>query len=435
MKIVVLGGGIIGTTSAWYLNQLGHAVTVVERQRAVGLETSFANGGQISVSHARPWAGPEVFTKAPGWLGRPDSPILLRWKSLLPIGDYRQWSLFLRWWYAFLRQCTPANSNKNITEIMQLALQSRTALQQLRQQLALQYEQFAGGILHLYTSQQEFTASQPAASLMRSIGLDRRPLSVTECLDIEPALAAARHLLVGGDFTPSDESGDAFLFTCQLAQHAQSAGVNFRFNSCVRKIVSTDKSSARISHIELSTGEVLAADAYVIAMGSYSPLLLYPLGLRLPIIPVKGYSLTLTLGEDSIAPCISLTDDEYKIVISRFGNRLRVAGTAEFNGYDLNLDSATSQRRCALLLRRIHELFPRLQAQGEPEYWCGLRPVTPSGVPYIGQGRFTGAYHNLWLNTGHGTLGWTMACGAGQRLAQLMSAADTPPSAAVLCTL
>ena len=404
MRVLVLGAGVVGTTSAWYLARAGHQVTVVDRQPVAGNETSFANGGQISVSHAEPWANPHVLPRFLKWLGREDAPLLWRWRA-----DPAQ----LAWGVRFLGECLPGRTRRNIAAIVAMALYSRGRLQALREELGLQYDHLERGILHIYTDRAELSAAIKAARVMRQFGLDRDTVDVDKCLEIEPALAGARHLLVGGDYTRSDESGDAHKFTCALAERAQAAGVDFRFGLSVEQIAPGGSKIAGVLVRGEGGSELLTADAYVVALGSYSPLLLKPIGVGLPVYPAKGYSATLTLAEGSLAPTVSLTDDERKLVFSRLGNRLRIAGTAEFNGYNLELNPV----RCRALIDRTRQLFPRLETVGEPTMWCGLRPATPSNVPYIGQTR----YRNLWLNTGHGTLGWTMACGSAASLAELMS--------------
>lgn len=406
----MLGAGVVGTTTAWYLARAGHEVTVVDRQAQAGMETSFANGGQISVSHAEPWANPHVFSRFRQWLGREDAPLLWRWRA-----DPAQ----LAWGLRFLGQCLPGATRRNMAAIVALALYSRQQLGLLRSELDLQYDQLQRGILHFYTDPGEFAAASEAARLMRAQGVDRDTLDVDGCLQIEPALADARHLLVGGDYTRSDESGDAHLFTRALAGKASAAGVAFRFGLHIEKLATGGRQVAGVVVGDSAGAELLTADAYVVALGSYSPCLLRPLGIRVPVYPAKGYSATLTLADDSHAPSVSITDDERKLVFSRLGNRLRVAGTAEFNGYDLSADPV----RCQALLDRTRQLFPKLAVEGEPAFWCGLRPATPSNVPLIGRSRLS----NLWLNTGHGTLGWTMACGSGAALADLVGGRRPAP--------
>jgi D-amino-acid dehydrogenase len=410
LKVLVLGAGVVGTTSAWYLSRAGHQVTVVDRQPVAGNETSFANGGQISVSHAEPWANPHVLPQVVKWLGREDAPLLWRWRA-----DSAQ----LAWGLRFLLECLPGRTRQNIAAIVSMALYSRSCLRTLRAELGLQYDQLERGILHVYTDRQDFARAAEAARLMRQLGLDRDTVDVDRCLQLEPALADAGHLLVGGDYTRSDESGDAHQFTQALAGHAQAGGVDFHLATTIERIATAGGKVAGVVVHNGKAPELLTADAYVVALGSYSPLLLRQIGYSVPVYPAKGYSATLTLAEDSHAPTVSLTDDERKLVFSRLGNRLRVAGTAEFNGYNLDLNPV----RCQALIDRTRQLFPRLQTVGEPAFWCGLRPATPSNVPLIGRTRFA----NLWLNTGHGTLGWTMACGSGAALADMMSGSLPDP--------
>ena len=410
MKILVLGAGVIGTTSAWYLAQAGHEVMVVDRQPIPGKETSFANGGQISVSHAEPWANPHVFSRLVKWLGREDAPLLWRWRA-----DPAQ----LAWGLRFLGECLPGKTRHNIAAAISLSQYSRECLGKLRRELDLTYDQLERGILHIFTDNEEFATAIQAADVMRQFGLDRTTVDVEQCLEIEPALTDVKHRLVGGDFTPSDESGDAHKFTRLLAERATNAGVRFYLNFSVDRIASSGRQIAGVVGHGPNGGELLTADAYVVALGSYSPLLLKPLGVSLPVYPAKGYSATLQLAENAMAPSVSITDDERKLVFSRLGNRLRIAGTAEFNGYNLDL----SPVRCQALIDRARQLFPRLKIEGEPDFWCGLRPATPSNLPFIGRTR----YPNLWLNTGHGTLGWTMACGSGAALADLMSGRAAEP--------
>lgn len=404
MRVAVLGCGVVGVTSAWYLAQAGAEVTVIDRQPEPGLETSFANGGQIAVSHAEPWANPGTPLNALSWLGQEDAPLLFRLKM--------DWQL-LSWTLRFLQECTPGRTRQNMRQIVALANYSRDCLKALRADLAafggINYDHLERGIIHFYTDKNEFRRAIQAAAVMHDFGCKRRLLSVDECVAIEPALSQAAHMMLGGDFSSDDESGDAHQFTCQLADHCKRVGVEFRLD---QEIVALKQERGLLTSVALADGSSFQADNYVLALGSYSPLMLKPLGIRIPICPAKGYSVTLKLPEQSLAPTVSLTDDGYKLVFSRLGNRLRVAGTAEFAGYDLHLNPV----RLDALLNRTRALFPALRWEGEPERWCGLRPVTPSSVPLIGQSEIS----NLWLNIGHGTLGWTMACGSASALADLM---------------
>jgi D-amino-acid dehydrogenase len=404
MKVIVLGAGVIGATSAWFLAKAGHEVTVIERQPGAGLETSFANGGQISVSHAEPWANPSAPLKVLKWMMKEDAPLLFRLRP-----DVHQWL----WGLAFLRECLPSRTRDNIVQIVNLGLYSRASLRELRRETGIEYDHREAGILHFYTDPKEFEAALAPAELMREFGCDREVKTADECVAIEPALAGVRHMLAGATFTPSDESGDAHLFTRRLAALAAAKGVEFRYGHTVLGI---EHAGDAVSGVRIADGEgrvsTLAADAYVVAMGSYSPLVLRPLGLRIPVYPAKGYSVTLRVADPQRAHTVSLTDDEYKLVYSRLGDRLRIAGTAELNGYSTDLN----ETRCRAILKRVEELFP---GAGDPEsaqFWTGLRPATPGNVPLIGRTR----YSNLYLNTGHGTLGWTHSCGSARALADIV---------------
>lgn len=406
MKVLVLGAGVIGVTTAWYLARSGCEVTVIERREDAAQETSFANGGQISVSHAEPWANPTAPLQALRWLGKADAPLLFH---------LRADAALLRWTLAFLRQCTPQRRRHNLRHIVALANDSREHLRQLRTGLAargtpLDYQQRECGILHLYTDARLFAAAQKTIATLREAGCERQLVSAERCCQLEPALTAIRDQIVGADFCASDESGDAHLFTRALAAHCARLGVQFRYRTSVAALL---REGDAVCGIATDSGEQLRADATVVALGSYSPLLLRPLGMRLPVYPAKGYSATWTLADNSVAPTLSLIDDQYKLVFSRLGERLRVAGSVEFGGYDLRL----APSRSALLLRRVAALLPQLQAStAPPQIWCGLRPATPSGIPFVGAGGWRG----LWLNTGHGPLGWTLACGSAHRLCRQM---------------
>ncbi|MCL2829674.1 MAG: D-amino acid dehydrogenase [Betaproteobacteria bacterium] len=415
MHILILGAGVVGVTSAWYLARAGHRVTVLERQPGAALETSFANGGQISVSHAEPWANPRALSRALHWLGREDAPLLIR-----AYGDPK----LLSWLLRFLRECPSPRVRANIRAIVSLALYSRRCLQTLREEMrreggAIDYDHLERGILHLYTDDEEFAAALGAAALMREFGCERRVIGLDECLKLEPALEGARRLLVGADYTADDESGDAHRFTRELAQRCAALGVEFCYGVAVRRLRIL---GGLVEGVEIDASppdETIHADAYIIAAGSETPRLLSPLGIRVPIYPAKGYSATIPLSGTSVAPSVSLTDDGHKLVFSRLGQRLRVAGTAEFNRYDKSLNP----ERCAALMRRTLEFFPALAPAEEPAFWCGLRPATPSNVPLIGNLRAP----NLWINSGHGTLGWTLSCGSGAALADLIGGRRPEP--------
>ena len=404
MKVVVLGAGLLGVTSAYYLQQLGHEVTVLDRQAAPAAETSFANGGQISVSHAEPWANPSAPFKVLQWLSREDAPLLFRLRA-----DTRQWL----WGLQFLRECTVARTRRNIEQIVKLGLYSREMLQALRRETGIAYDHRTQGILHFYTSQKEFDAALKPAELMRELGCERRVVSPEEAVRIEPALAHIRERLAGATYTAEDESGDANLFAREVVRLCHDRGVRFLMSHTVTAL---RVAGAKIDHVEATNEEGrfqrICGDAFVLALGSVSPLFAAPLGIRLPIYPAKGYSATLDLARDALAPTVSLMDVATKIVYSRLGDRLRVAGTGEFAGYDTGIDP----RRSRALVQSALDLFPRLGTGDDASFWAGLRPSTPDGVPIIGASRFA----NLILNTGHGTLGWTLACGSARIVADLI---------------
>jgi D-amino-acid dehydrogenase len=412
MRIIVLGAGVVGTTAAWYLARAGHEVTVVERQGAAALETSFANGGQISASNATPWADPAVPAKILQWLGHEDAPLLFR-----PSADWRQW-----WWGArFLAECLPFRARENTRQLQALALYSRDSLGELRRETGIEYDHLARGILHFYTDEQEYESAAVEAERARRAGAECEPKSAQACIAIEPALRHAADQILGGVYFPADESGDACQFTQALARHAEAAaGVKFLFGRSIKRL---DAAGGRVRELVLADAggrdDRIAADAYVVALGAYSPLLLRPIGVSVPVYPLKGYSITVPLEAGDEAPTVSLTDDTHKLVFTRLGDRLRVAGTAEMDGYNTDLNEV----RCQAIVQRAFELFPGAGHPERAEFWTGLRPATPSNVPCIGRTR----YPNLFLDTGHGTLGWTLACGSARALADIVSGRDPEP--------
>jgi D-amino-acid dehydrogenase len=405
MKVIVLGAGLLGVTSAYFLRQQGHDVTVVDRQASPAAETSFANGGQISVSHAEPWANPSAPLKVLKWLGKEDAPLLFRIRA-----DMRQWL----WGLQFLRECTPARTRHNIEQIVRLGTYSRDMLQQLRRDIGIAYDERTQGILHFYTSEKEFDGAEGPAAQMRALGCDRRVISADEAVKLEPALRHIRPQLAGATYTAEDESGDANRFARELVKRCEADGVQFLMSHTVTAL---RESGGKIDHVEATDSEGrfqrLRADAYVLAMGSLSPLYAQPLGIHLPIYPAKGYSVTMPVKDVSMAHQVSLTDDEYKLVFSRLGDRLRIAGTAELNGYDRDLNRV----RCEAIVKRVEQLFPGAGDAEQAQFWTGLRPATPSNVPIIGRSKLP----NLFLNTGHGTLGWTHSCGSGKSIARIVS--------------
>lgn len=410
MQVLVLGAGITGVTSAWFLAKAGFDVSVVDRQPGPALETSRANGGQISISHPEPWANPGAPLTALRWMGRDDAPLLFR-----PHADRAQWG----WALAFLRECLPGRTHRNTTAIARLAVHSGACLRDLRSATGITYDQLQRGILHLFFSPAEFARGRAKVPELTALGISARACDADECLAIEPALAATRAQLAGGLYAPDDESGDACRFTQALAERAQAEGVKFHFDTTITAINAT---AGRIDNISVHDGAgrtgALTAAAYVVCLGSYGRRLVAPLGERLPIYPVKGYSVTAPVIDPARAPSVSLTDESRRIVCSRLGDRLRVAGTAELNGFDTSINAA----RCQAILDWLETRFPGATDLASATPWAGLRPATPGNVPLIGRSRLL----NLWYNTGHGTLGWTLACGSADALARLMSG-EPPP--------
>jgi D-amino-acid dehydrogenase len=405
VKVLVLGAGVVGVTSAWYLAEAGHEVTVVDRQPISGFETSFANGGQISVSHAEPWANPSAPLKILQWLGREDAPLLFR-----PRLSARQWG----WGLRFLYECLPGRTRRNTLEILKLAWFSRNELQSLRSRTGIHYEHSELGILHLHTDLHELDVAGARVELMRSHGFEMELKTAQECQAIEPALKHSRVFFAGGTYSPSDESGDAHLFSRRLEELCRRVDVVFMFQTTVQRLLHEEGrvTGVRVRHVE-GPEQMLKADAYLVCLGSYTPLLVEPLGVRAPVYPVKGYSVTMPIRNCEAAPRVCLTDDSAKLAISRLGDRLRVAGTAELNAYDTSINPV----RCAAILQRAQELFPEGADYWRAQPWAGLRPATPGNVPIVGRTRLP----NLFLNTGHGTLGWTLACGSGSAIASIIS--------------
>ena len=404
MKILVLGSGVIGVTSAWYLARAGHEVAMLDRQPQPAMETSFANGGQVSWGAANPWAAPEIPGKAIAWLFKRHSPLVLR-----PSLDPAMWS----WLVQMLRNCTHARYLKNKESQLRLSRYSHSCLVQLRDDIGLTYDRGTPGLLVLYRHQHDLVIAKREAQILDRLGIGYQFLDPDACIAYEPALRAARDKLVGGMLFAGDESGDCRQFTEQLAVRAQQQGVKFHASTRITRLLADDK---RITRVVTDRGE-LTADAYVLACGSYSPLLLKPMGIRLPVYPVKGYSLTVPITNSAAAPQGTLTDETYKLVVTRMGDRLRAAGTAELTGYDMTLHPG----RVATLRHVLHDLFATAADSAGGEAWTGLRPMTPDNPPVIG----VTEYKNLFLNTGHGTLGWTMACGSGRLLADILSGRKT----------
>ena len=400
MKVLVLGGGVIGVTTAYYLAGSGHEVTVVDRQAEPALETSFANAGEVSPGYASPWAGPGVPIKAIKWLLMKHGPLVLR-----PKLDPAMWS----WLIKMLRNCTSARYAVNKSRMIPLAEYSRDCLRALRDEISIQYDERSRGTLQLFRKQAQLDGIAGDIAVLKHYGVPYEVLDRDGCVGAEPALAAVKHRIAGGLRLPQDETGDCHMFTQGLAAHAAKLGVEFRFKTMIERLTAD---ATGISGVATSAG-VLRADAYVVALGSWSPRLLRPLGISIPVYPVKGYSITVPIVDPDAAPVSTVMDESYKVAITRLGDRIRVGGTAEVSGYSDRLDSA----RRATLDHSLTDMFPRGGNLAEATFWSGLRPMTPDGPPVIGATR----YANLHLNTGHGTLGWTMACGSARVLADLLS--------------
>jgi D-amino-acid dehydrogenase len=404
MRVLVLGAGILGVHTAYFLRQRGYEVTVVDRQPGAALETSFANGSQISVSQSDPWASPAAPLKVLKWLGKEDAPLLFRLKM-----DPNQW----RWGLRFLYECLPSRTEHNTLMAMRLSEYSRRTLQSLRRETGIAYDHAEAGIMMIHSTQKSFEAAAEGAQLLIRNGERRDVLSVTDAVKIEPALAHTAHTLAGAIYAPHDESGDAYKFTIQLAERAAKMGVEFRYDTTVERI---EKSGGEVSAVVVKDARgqhTLKADAYVVALGSYSTALLKGVGVDALVYPAKGYSATLPLAKPEKAPRGSITDDEMKVVFTTIGDRLRIAGTAELNGFNLDLN----QVRCEALTKRARHHFPDLCKWDEVKYWTGLRPATPSNLPIIGQSNVK----NLYVNTGHGTLGWTEGPGSAKALADIIA--------------
>ncbi len=419
MKTIILGAGIIGISTAWHLRERGHEVIVIDRQPGAALETSFANAGQISVSYCEPWANREAPWKALKWLFDKEAPLLFR-----PQLDWQQW----RWGLKFLAQCNDAAFERNVQQLVELGAYSHRALKELVRSTGIEYHRLERGIAHFYSDQKSYDDAGLAVEVMRKHGVQRRLVTREELLQIEPAFRAYGDRIVGGTYTSTDESGDARLFTQQLAQRCAERGVQFLYG---HDVVHLERNGDAINSVAIRANQpdaagqkdtVLKGDAIVVACGSYSGPLLRSVGVDLPIYPGKGYSATFPILRPEAAPTVSALDDGRKIAISRLGGQLRVAGTIELGGFDMALDTPVARARCHMLSRRIEELFPgvcdtRTEEQGgNPQYWTGLRPATPTNIPFIGRTPLRG----LWVNTGHGTLGWTHGAGSGLALAELI---------------
>ncbi|MEZ5628194.1 MAG: D-amino acid dehydrogenase [Rhodocyclaceae bacterium] len=398
MDVIVLGSGVIGTSTAYYLARNGARVTVLERQPGPALETSYANAGQVSPGYSTPWAAPGIPLKAMKWLFQRHAPLAIR-----PDGTRFQ----LEWMMAMLRNCAAERYTVNKSRMMRLAEYSRDCLRGLRADTGIDYESRTRGTLQLFRTQAQVDAAKRDIEVLMDFGVPFELLDRDQVAGAEPALAQARDKLAGGLRLPNDETGDCHLFTRRLAEMATELGVDFRFGQAVDGLIADN---GRITGVRVGN-EVLRADRYVLAFGSYSRDFLAPLGLKLPVYPVKGYSLTIPMTNAEAAPVSTVLDETYKVALTRFDDRIRVGGMAELAGFDLSLNP----RRRQTLEMVVNDLFPGSGDVPAAEFWTGLRPMTPDSTPIVG----TTGYPNLYLNTGHGTLGWTMACGSGKLVADL----------------
>lgn len=400
MKIMVLGGGVIGVTTAYYLAEAGHEVTVVDRQKGPALETSFANAGEISPGYASPWAGPGIPLKAIKWLLMKHGPLVVR-----PAFDPHMWT----WLVKMLRNCTAERYAINKARMVPLAEYSRDTLKALREATGIAYDERAQGTLQLFRTQKQLDGTGGDVEVLKKYGVPYEILDQDGCIAAEPGLAGVREKFVGGLRLPRDETGDCKMFTDRLAELCVARGVKFEYGLTVWRVI---RSRNRIANLSTSKGW-LTADAYVMAMGSYSADFMRRVKRPIPVYPVKGYSITVPIQDAAVAPVSTVMDETYKVAITRLGNRIRVGGTAEISGFDLRLHE--SRRRT--LEHSVGDLFPGAGAMRDATFWCGLRPMTPDGPPLIGRTELS----NLYLNTGHGTLGWTMACGSAKVLSDIIS--------------
>ena len=400
MRVLVLGSGVIGTASAYYLARQGFEVVVVDRQNAPAMEASFANAGQVSPGYASPWAAPGVPLKAIKWLLQKHAPLAI--KATADISQYL-------WMAQMLRNCTASRYAVNKERMVRLSEYSRDCLDELRAETGIDYEGRSLGTTQLFRTQAQLDNAAKDIAVLKQSGVPYELLDRAGIARVEPALAAVTHKLAGALRLPNDQTGDCQLFTLKLAEMAKDLGVEFRFGQDIQRIEAVGD---RVNGVWID-GKLETADRYVLALGSFSPHLLKPLGIRAPIYPLKGYSLTVPITNAAMAPTSTILDETYKVAITRFDNRIRVGGMAEIAGFDLSLNP----RRRETLEMITTDLYPQGGDLSQAEFWTGLRPATPDGTPIIGATRL----RNLFLNTGHGTLGWTMACGSGRLLADLMA--------------
>ncbi|MGB0206170.1 MAG: D-amino acid dehydrogenase [Neptuniibacter sp.] len=405
MQVLVLGAGVVGVTSAWYLAKAGHEVTVIDRQVDVALETSYGNAGQISPGYSAPWAGPGIPLKAIKWLMQDLAPFMINGKEVDP--------QTLSWMTKMVSNCTEGAYHKNKARMMRLAEYSRDCFIDLRQELDIHYDERQKGTLQVFRTDKQVAASKKDISVLEECGVNFQVLDQEGCIEYEPALANVKEKIVGGLRLPGDETGDCFKFTNALADECKKMGVQFLMKT---DILSINKEGEKITSVSTSRGK-LTSDAYLVALGSYSTPMMSEIGLKIPVYPIKGYSLTLPIVDENKAPTSTVMDETYKVAVTRFDDRIRVGGTAEIASYNKDLN----EKRRANVEFVVGDLFPGGGDIEKAEFWTGLRPMTPDGTPILGETK----YSNLFLNTGHGTLGWTMSLGSGKYVSDVISGQKT----------
>ncbi len=404
MKIVIAGSGVIGITTAYYLSQQGHDVTVIDRQDGAALETSYANAGMLSTGYSAPWAAPGIPLKAIKWLSSQHSPLIIN-----KLFDKQ----LISWVGKMLMNCTPSRYDLNKSRLLRIAKYSQQEFTNLQNNTTINFDKQAKGTLQLFRNAKDLQSTSADIEILAKHNIEANPLTLDECIAVEPALDRVRHKIAGGLHIPADETGDCFKFTQELQALAEESGVVFKYGVDIH---SFEHDSKTITGIKTSEG-LITGDKYVMAMGSYSPLFLRPLGINVPIYPVKGYSLTIPIEKANAAPVSTIMDETYKVAITRLGDRIRVGGTAELAGYNTD----TPEKRRSTVDFVVSDLFPDAVDLSKAEFWSGLRPMTPDGAPIIGKSPFS----NLYLNTGHGTLGWTLSCGSARLLCDIINEQQT----------
>ena len=401
MKVLVLGSGVVGVTSAWYLNKAGHEVTVIDREEGPALETSFANAGQVSFGYTTPWAQPGLTLKALKMMRQANPPLIIH-----PTFSLDQ----MKWLFAMFINCNENRYKKNKALMVRVSDYAAKCLHDLRKETSIHYDERMKGTIQLFRDSHQLEAANKDVEVLKADGIAYKMLDSAGCVAAEPGLAPLKDKIVGGLQTPEDETGDCQMFTTKLAKLAAEKGVEFSYNTIINKL---DVEGGKITGVETSRG-LMHADAYLVSMGSFTPFLIRNLGLHAPIYPVKGYSITVPITDEAKAPVSTVIDDIYKVAVTRLGNRIRVGGMAEVSGYEIKL----SEPRLKTLQEALEMMFPGSYDKAfKPELWSGLRPVTPDSVPIIGKTK----YENLFINSGHGTLGWTMSTGSGHLIADIIS--------------